>query len=111
MKTSIEDIQWRAPWRPINHPADQPALQRQLELELAKGHPLWGRDANVVGRRINSDEVVVICSDKAVAAVHLDWATGPHQKTAEYPSVIEYESLTAFQKIVDEDALEYGEND
>jgi hypothetical protein len=110
MKKTIEDIQWRAPWRPLTHPLDLPALQNQFRRELAEGHPLWDRDAKVVGRRVDSDDVLVVCSDGAVATVHLDWATGPHRFPDEYPSVVAHESLTEFQKVVDEDALEYGED-
>lgn len=111
MSTSTDEIRWRAPWRPLHHPADLPALQLQLERELGEGHPLWNGNAKVIGRRVDNDDVVVVCPDGAVATVHLDWAIGPHIHLAEYPSVIVHESLKSFQKVIDCDALEYGVDD
>lgn len=99
------------PWRPLTHPRDVPALQLQLERELAEGHPLWGNDIEVVGRRVDNDDVLVLCCDGAMVVVHLDWATGPHNNPAEYPSVITYQSLAEFHQVMDSDAHEYGDDD
>lgn len=99
------------PWRPLNHPRDLPGLQLQLERELAEGHPLWGKDAEVVGRRVDNDDVLVLCCDGTMAAVHLDWVTGPHKNPAEYPSIITYQSLAELQQVIDSDAHDYGDDD
>jgi hypothetical protein len=111
MTKTIDNIVWRMPWRPLNHPLDRPALQRQLERELAEGHPLWGKDTEVVGRRVDSDDVLVLCSDGTMVVVHLDWATGPHKNPAEYPSVIACQSLIELQQVIDSDAHDYGDDD
>lgn len=111
MTKTIDDILWRMPWRPLTHPRDVPALQLQLERELAEGHPLWGKDIEVVGRRVDNDDVLVLCCDGAMVVVHLDWATGPHNNPAEYPSVITYQSLAEFHQVMDSDAHEYGDDD
>lgn len=111
MSTTFENIEWRLPWRPLNHASDIPGLQRQLERELASGHPLWGRNAEVVGRRVDNDDVLVRCRDGKLATVHLDWGTGPHAYPSEYPSIVHHESLTAFQQVLDGDSKDYGDEE
>jgi len=109
MTTSPESLAWRLPWRPLNQPVDLPALQRQLERELADGHPLWGKNAEVIGRRVDNDDVLVCCPDGALATVHLDWASEPHSRAWEYPAVVVYSSASAFQQVIDADAADYGD--
>jgi len=88
MTTTVESLNWRLPWRQLTHPLDVPALQRQLEWELADGHPLWGRNAEIIGRRVDTDDVLVGCPDGTLATVHLDWAKAPHSGPWEYPSMM-----------------------
>lgn len=109
MTTSLESLNWRLPWRRLNHPLDLPALQNQLERELADGHALWGKNAEVIGRRVDNDDVLVCCSDGALATVHLDWAKVPHRRPSEYPSVVAHPSASAFQQVIDADAADYGD--
>lgn len=107
MTTSPESLNWRLPWRCLNHPLDLPALQRQLERELAHGHPLWGKNAEVIGRRVDNDDVLVCCPDGALATVHLDWSKVPHSRPWKYPSVVSHPSVSAFQQVIDADAADY----
>lgn len=109
MTRTVESLNWRLPWRALNHPLDIPALQRQLERELADGHPLWGKSVEVIGRRVDSDDVLVCCSDDTLATVHLDWAAVPHEKPQEYPSTLFHESVAAFQLVIDADAEDYDD--
>jgi hypothetical protein len=109
MMPTVESLNWRLPWRPLNHPLDLPALQRQLERELADGHPLWGKSAEVIGRRVDNDDVLVCCSDGTLATVHLDWAKVPHHKPWEYPSTLSHESAAALQQTIDSDAADYDD--
>ena len=111
MTTTVENLKWRLPWRPLSHPLDLPALQRQLERELADGHPLWGKNAEVIGRRVDNDDVLVCCRDGTLASVHLDWAKVPHASPFRYPSMHVHESTTAFQHVIDADAADYGDDD
>ena len=99
------------PWRPLNHPRDLAGLQLQLERELAEGHPLWGKDAEVVGRRVDNDDVLVLGCDGAMAAAYLDWATGPHNNPPEYPPIVMYQSLAELQQVIDSDAHDYCDDD
>ncbi len=107
MMPIVDNLQWKLPWRVLSHPADIPGLQLQLERELASGHPLWGKDAHVIGRRVDCDDIVVSCNDETLATVHLDWATGPHTVPSNYPSTTPNLSLHHFQQVMDSDALEY----
>jgi hypothetical protein len=107
MKNAEQIIHWHLPWRPLNHGLDLPARQRQFEREVAEGRQLWGRGTRRAGRRIDNDDVLVICLDGGVASVHLDWGTGTHTTPAAYPSIVEPASLTAFQDVMNNNAREY----
>lgn len=109
MTTTVPTLKWRLPWRALSHPLDLPALQRQLDRELADGHPLWGKNAEVIGRRADNDDVLVCCPDGTLATVHLDWARGPHANPREYPSMQAHESVDALQLAIDAEAAVYGD--
>lgn len=110
MTTTIETLNWRLPWRQLTHPLDLPALQHQLERELADGHPLWGKEAKVMARRVDTDDVLVRCPDGTLATVHLDWAKVPHSRPKEYPSMKVHLSAAALQRIIDADAVDRGDD-
>jgi hypothetical protein len=110
MTITVESLNWRLPWRQLTHSLDLPALQRQLERELADGHPLWDRHAEVMARRVDTDDVLVSCSDGTLATVHLDWAKVPHSRRNEYPSMQVHPSLAALQQVIDADAADYGDD-
>ncbi|MGJ7542287.1 hypothetical protein [Variovorax sp. LT1R16] len=110
MTITVESLNWRLPWRQLTPSLDLPALQRQLERELADGHPLWGRHAEVMARRVDTDDVLVSCPDGTLATVHLDWAKVPHSRPNEYPSMQEHPSVVALQQVIDADAAEYGDD-
>ncbi|WP_310372514.1 hypothetical protein [Rhodoferax ferrireducens] len=105
---TVESLNWRLPWRPLNHPLDLPALQRQLKRELADDHPLWGKSAEVIGRRVDNDDGLVCCSDGTLAT-HLDWAKETHVKPWDYPSALSHESAAALQRAIDADAADYDD--
>lgn len=111
MNSIVESLNWRLPWRPLNHPLDLPSLQRQLERELADDHPLWRRNAEVVGRRVDNDNVLVCCPDGTLATVHLDWAKAPHSRPQDYPSMQAHQSTVALQQVIDADAVDYGDDE
>lgn len=111
MTTTVDNLIWRTPWRPLSHPLDLPALQQQLEREVADGHPLWGRKAEVVGRRVDTDDVLVRCSDEVFATVHLAWSRLPHSQSTEYPSTYLHRSLAELQQAIDADASDYYDED
>jgi hypothetical protein len=102
-------IHWIAPWRPIQFETEIPGVQRQLEREITRAHPLHGRAPRVVGRRIDCDDILVVLSDQTFANVHLGWGTGG-DRSGQYPSWFEYGSLAEFVEAMHRDAEEYGDD-
>jgi len=72
---------------------------------------LWGKQAEVIGRRVDSDDVLVCCPDGTFATVHLDWAEAPHSRSREFPTMEVHLSTAALQRVIDADATDYGEED
>src|SRR6266850_1741385 len=112
MTVSAPEIEWKAPWRAIQFAIEIPGIQRQLQLEITSKHPLYGREATVVGRRIDNDDVLVRLNDGTYAMVHLVWGgPGPGAFPEEYPSWFLYGSLESFIQAMQQDALEYGDDE
>ena len=103
----IDHISWKIPWRKLQFEAEIPAMQNQLELEVSKKHMLWNKNAKVIGRRIDTDDVIVKTKDNLYATVHLDYGTGPGDE--EYPSTEVYKTLAEFILQMEEDSEDYGE--
>jgi len=106
-------IKWVEPWRALQFAAEIPGVQRQLEREITPLHPLYGRGATVVGRRIDNDDVVFVLSDGTFANVHLVWGSGPgpgafpHQD----PSWFLYGPESQFVQAMHADAREYNDHE
>jgi len=62
-------------WRPLNDP-EAAQLAAELGRELVDGHPLHGREARVVARRDDCDDVAFEVEGAGLCVVHLTW-TGP----------------------------------
>ncbi|AOW13737.1 hypothetical protein LPB72_12295 [Hydrogenophaga crassostreae] len=106
---STPTITWQEPWRAIQFAAEIPGVQRQIEMEITAAHPLYGRGATVIGRRIDCDDVVAVLADGTYINVHLVWGkSGSGAAAAEYPSWLRYGDLAAFVQAVKEDAADYG---
>jgi hypothetical protein len=94
---SMPRIEWKRPWKPLDLESEMSAVQRQLELEITPKHPLYGKRAIVIGRRIDRDDILVRLSDGAFANVHLVWGSlTPEHHSGKYPSWFLYGSLDAF---------------
>jgi hypothetical protein len=88
-------MEWLAPWHSIAGNPDQvSALERELQRELAFGHPLYGLAVRAVGRRQDCDDVLFFIEDDSgrVAVVRLTWAPSPPDK-ASWPSTVMFPSL------------------
>lgn len=103
------DITWKRPWRPLQSGAEIQGLQRELEKEVGPQHPLWGRSAKVIGRRVDNDDVLVHLSDGSFASVHLVWHGRIDAYPATYPTTLIYSSISEFVSQMRQDAVEYGE--
>ena len=69
----MSDIPWRRPWRQLVSDAERLAIRRQLlrEIWARPLHPLWGKHAVAIGRRIDNDDVLVRLRSGSLARVHL----------------------------------------
>jgi hypothetical protein len=69
-------MQWIAPWEPV---VNGPALESELRREIVMGHPLYGRSAVAVARRVDCDDVLfrVDHARYKLAVVHLTWRMKP----------------------------------
>jgi hypothetical protein len=105
------EISWKLPWYPIQSQAEIHAVQHQLEMEITENHPLSGKDALVIGRRIDNDDVLVKLNGGKYARVHLVWGITPAQFSTEYPRTLMFESLDDFLYLMEEDVLVYGEDE
>jgi hypothetical protein len=65
-------VEWKAPWRPLDLGTETPSVQKQLEREIAPEHPLHGKQAIAIARRLDCDDVLVSLGDGTYANVHLD---------------------------------------
>jgi hypothetical protein len=64
-------IEWTTPWRALDETRELNGIQRELEREITPEHPLHGKGAKAVGRRIDCDDIVVCLQDGTYANVHL----------------------------------------
>jgi len=60
-------------WRNLNEGEDV-QLAQQLLRELANDHPLRGRPARAIARRIDCDDVAFEIERSGLCVVHLTWA-------------------------------------
>lgn len=110
MKNSPE-ISWKIPWRMLDSQVEILALQSQLETEIKKKHPLFEKDAQVIDRRVDNDDVLVKLIDGKYAKVHLVWGSIPVADSAEFPRIVIFESLNDFISAMDDDSFTYGEDE
>ncbi|UAA38440.1 hypothetical protein KIH87_17440 [Paraneptunicella aestuarii] len=93
----------------IQFDSEIPGVQKQVELEITKVHPLFRKTPIVIGRRIDNDDVLTRLSDGSYASVHLVWGSGPEAFPEDYPSFQLYSSLQEFLAVMDIDAEDYEE--
>jgi hypothetical protein len=81
------DIDWKDPWRPVES-QEQTILRDEIMREIGPGHSLHGFQFHVLGRRVDSDDVLLAVNEshKPLAIVHLTWS-GKVESDAEYPHV------------------------
>lgn len=102
------EIDWKTPWRAIQFDAEILGVQRQLEREITIEHPLFGKGATAIGRRIDNDGILVVLDDGSYANVHLVWGTN-ESFPDKYPSWFAYGTLQDFLNAMEQDAQHYGD--
>ena len=108
---SMSRVEWKTPWRPLDPGTETPSVQKQLEREIAPEHPLHGKQAIAIARRLDCDDVLVRLGDDTYANVHLVWGKpGSARDPAKYPTFFVHGSLDAFVAAMQKDFDEYGEH-
>jgi hypothetical protein len=85
---------WLEPWHSI---ADKPFraanLKRELEREVASGHPLFGVPAEPIGYRSDCDDIAFRLLDGSdrIAVVHLTYSS--NWPAASYPRTKIYDTM------------------
>jgi hypothetical protein len=92
----IPEVTFLKPWH--GPPGDASALEKELALEVSRGHPLFGRKMYAVSQRQDNDDVLFISEDalhEVVAVVHLTWSlraeVGP-----QLPSTVLFDSVESW---------------
>ena len=108
---NFPEISWKMPWYLLDSQVEILAVQQRLETEIQKVHPLFEKDAQVIGCRIDNDDVLVKLSDGKYAKVHLVWGEVPVADSSEFPSTIIFENQNDFISVMNEDAYTNGEDE
>lgn len=103
------DLTWLEPWQPMAAEARNSA-DSALRRELVAGHPLFGRAAHAVARRIDCDDVLFALEGPAgLAVVNL---THARNRTPESPHVMLFDSVNEFvEGCMQPDHAEYTDSD
>ena len=102
-------IDWKAPWRAIDDPAERDGVQARLEREIHWRHRLRGRRATVIGRRIDNDDIVAVLDDGTLVNVHLVWQDGALAwLRRDWPTWHAYGLRDAFVAAMEKDAADYA---
>jgi hypothetical protein len=83
---------WLVPWFRIDDESIRSALDKELERELNRGHPLWGSSPRkVLAKRNDQDDILVSFDSGKIAEVHLTWTRKREQDG--YPKTVIFSSL------------------
>ena len=85
----LRTLEWLPPWEPTDSD-----LAAELAREVGPGHPLFGRRAVAVGRRLDCDDVLFWLpgGPAVLAVVHLTW-TGKRERSPQWPATTLYASV------------------
>ena len=105
------NIDWQLPWREL-YPGhrENDSLQKELIKEISKKHPAYGEDPKVIGRRVDTDDILVTLNNTKVAVIHLTYAGKVDQYPEKYPWTTIFENIEAFvENCMKVDAQDYEE--
>lgn len=102
------EISWKEPWRELDSDEEKNGLQNELNNELSDKHILWGLRPEVIGRRVDNDDILVLLSDNRVAIVHLTWSGAVDRLSDVFPGTIMYQTIDEFLSQMEYDAIEYN---
>jgi len=90
-------VEWLDPWWSTEgmDPHFHETFQRQLELEVPPGHPLFGVKVELIGRGSGDDALFKLLDGTGrVAVVHLTWSKG--QERLPWPRTTIYQDMQEF---------------
>jgi hypothetical protein len=102
--SDLTNLPWLEPWEPASS-----GLEAELMKEVGPEHPLFGRAAVSVGRRVDRDDVLFFLPGhpSPLAVVHLTW-TGKRENDSWWPHVAFYSSLDDWvERCMKPEHLEY----
>jgi hypothetical protein len=70
---SIHGFSFREPWQRLN-PVQAGCTLREVRIELAPGHPMYGLDLIPIARSRQTDDALFLLDDGRVVQVHLTWS-------------------------------------
>lgn len=85
----MNDFQFSEPWHKTSE--EDVNLLDQLNRELSEGHPLFGKQVELLARRFDMDDILLKVDDK-YAVVHLTWSDQP-QIDPRFPATSFYNSI------------------
>ena len=85
-------MEFLEPWHSVG--SNGPQLEKELEAELGKDHPLKGRRLRAIAVRQDCDDVLFVSADvpQVVAVVHLTYARRP-EPDPRWPETTIFESI------------------
>jgi hypothetical protein len=88
--SDLANVEWLEPWTSFR----SEGFQEELRNEVNSKHPLSGRQAITVGRRIDCDDVLFFLPDNPdpLAVVHLTWRMKT-ESDSRWPSTSFFRSL------------------
>ena len=92
------ELIWPEPWYSLEQePAQVDGLGKELQAEIGPGHVLTGQSWQVIGRRDDRDDILLLLPDGEVAEVHLTWARHPEPEP--WPVTGVYGSFKAWSEL------------
>jgi len=103
-----EEIDWKQPWWCLDECLEvRTGIQRELNSEISRRHPLWGLKPVVIGKTDVNDDVIVSLKDGRYACVHLVWHGKIDRYPNQFPSTLIFENVEKLQLFLNEESIEY----
>ena len=86
------------PWSSIDEfpPSNKKAIEEEVNKEILKNHPLYGRNLKTIARREDCDDILFqIENSQKVAYVHLTWSS--KKEFSDFPITVIYENIEEFK--------------
>ncbi len=98
----IEKLRIEEPWYPLDSKKVQEGLERELRVEVIRGHPLYNVSVTAIARRYDQDDVLYWINEgeESFAIVHLTYR-GKSEVSPEWPRTALFANADKLQKQLD----------